>query len=151
MEIDFLPPAAVRIHTGAKDVNSGAREGDRTGGFAFMGLNLQTPETEKTTHYFWSGARTCAPGESGHAKVRELLMQSLPLTFGEDKVVVEAQQEAIDRQEDAPLVMIASDAGLVHARRLVAAMIENEQKNRARADSNDKPLQFVRQTQEQTS
>ncbi|MFC6284685.1 MULTISPECIES: aromatic ring-hydroxylating dioxygenase subunit alpha [Polaromonas] len=151
MEIDFLPPAAVRIHTGAKDVNSGAREGDRTGGFAFMGLNLQTPETEKTTHYFWSGARTCAPGESGHVKVREQLMQSLPLTFGEDKVVVEAQQEAIDRQEDAPLVMIASDAGLVHARRLVSAMIENEQKNRARAGSDEKPLQFARQPQEQTS
>lgn len=124
MEIDFFPPAAVRIHTGAVDVGTGAREGNRQGGFAFMGLNVQTPETEKTSHYFWSGAQTHKPGQSA-ADICAKLMISLPITFAEDKVIVEAQQASLDRL-DAPLVMIASDAGLVHARRLVAAMIENE-------------------------
>ena len=123
MEIDFFPPAAVRIHTGAKDVGTGAREGNRTGGLAFMGLNMQTPETEKSTHYFWSGARTWSPDEP---EVRAKLLTSLPVTFAEDKVVVEAQQASMDRSESTPLVMIASDAGLVHARRLVAALIEKE-------------------------
>ena len=131
MEIDFFPPATVRIHTGAVDAGTGAREGNRQGGFAFMGLNVQTPETEKTSHYFWSGAQTYEAGQSA-ADIRAKMLTSLPMTFGEDKVVVEAQQESIDRV-DAPLVMIASDAGLMHARRLVTAMIENEKKTRNNA------------------
>ena len=132
MEIDFFPPAAVRIHTGAKDVNTGAREGNRAGAMAFMGLNVQTPETDKTTHYFWSGAHTCEPVEPRQSDTREQLLKNLSVTFAEDKVVVEAQQESLDRLE-APLVMIASDAGLVHARRLVATMIDKE--NRAGKDT----------------
>ena len=123
MEIDFFPPAVVRIYTGAKDVNTGAREGNREGGLAFIGLNMQTPETEKSTHYFWSGAQT---REVGEPDVSAKLLTSLPATFAEDKVVVEAQQASIDRMSQVPLVMIASDAGLVHARRLVASMVENE-------------------------
>lgn len=149
MEIDFFPPAAVRIHTGAKDLNTGAGEGNRSGGIAFMGLNLQTPETEKTTHYFWSGARTY---EEGEPELRTKLLTSLPITFAEDKVVVEAQQASIDRQDGAPLVMIASDAGLVHARRLVASMIENESKANALVHQQKRPgLETQSEIQEQTS
>jgi len=130
MEIDFFPPAAVRIHTGAKDVNTGAAEGKRDGGIAFIGLNLQTPETEKTTHYFWSGARTFSADEP---VARDRLLGSLAATFAEDKIVVEAQQQSIDRMDGAPLMMIASDAGLVHARRLVSTLVENETKARQAA------------------
>ena len=145
MEIDFFPPAAVRIHTGATDAGTGAREGNRQGGFAFMGLNLQTPETEKTTHYFWSGARSRRAGEPA---VRDALLASLSITFAEDKVVVEAQQASLDRDPAVPLVMIASDAGLVHARRLVAAMIDTEAKTSNDAGgSHEAPLR-ERQTEE---
>ena len=128
MEIEFVPPAAVRIHTGAKDANTGAREGDRKGGFAFMGLNLQTPETEGSTHYFWSGARTSPRDEAAQSQIRQQLLKSLPITFAEDKLIVEAQQVSIDRPDGAPLVLIASDAGLVHARRLVEALVDKETK-----------------------
>ena len=145
MEIDFFPPAAVRIHTGAKDVNTGAAEGKRDGGIAFMGLNLQTPEREKTTHYFWSGARTFSADEP---VARDRLLGSLAATFAEDKIVVEAQQVSLDRQGAAPLVMIASDAGLVHARRLVATMLENEVKTSALAKNQQ---QSVHEIKEQTS
>lgn len=153
MEIDFFPPAVVRIHTGAKDVGTGAREGNREGGLAFRGLNLQTPETETSTHYFWSGARTYSPDEP---EARNKLLTSLPATFAEDKVVVEAQQASLDRQGGVPLVMIASDAGLVHARKLVAAMIEKEAKATALASkqqglSHEVQPETQRQLQEQTS
>ena len=107
-----------------------------------MGLNLQTPETEKTTHYFWSGARSRRAGEPA---VRDALLASLSITFAEDKVVVEAQQASLDRD---PAVMIASDAGLVHARRLVAAMIDTEAKtSKAAGGSHEAPLR-ERQTEE---
>jgi vanillate O-demethylase monooxygenase subunit len=124
MEIDFIAPAVVRIHTGAVDTGTGAREGHRSGGFAFMGLNLQTPETQSSTHYFWSGARTSTPDR--HEQTRAALMQSLPITFGEDKVVVEAQQRSLDAAPDARLVMIASDAGLAQARRMVSELLARE-------------------------
>ncbi|WP_077034717.1 aromatic ring-hydroxylating dioxygenase subunit alpha [Pelomonas sp. KK5] len=124
MEIDFFTPATVRIHTGAVDAGSGAREGKREGGFAFIGFNTMTPESETTSHYFWSGANKRQPGAPDG---RERLRQSLEVTFGEDKVVVEAQQVSLSRKPE-PLGMIASDAGMMRARRLVAARIEQEQK-----------------------
>lgn len=123
MEIDFFPPCSVRIHTGAVDANTGAREGRREGGIRFMGFNTQTPETASSTHYFWSGARNV---EKDEPAVRAKLLDSLSVTFAEDKVVVEAQQVALDKRPDAPLVMIASDGGMVHARRIVAALLDAE-------------------------
>ena len=123
MEIEFFAPATVRIHTGAVDTGVGAREGNRQGGFAFMGLNAQTPETDVTTHYFWSGANTC---RTGQPDPRARLRESLETTFGEDKVVVEAQQQSLDRNPQAPLVLIAADAGMMRARRIVAAMVDRD-------------------------
>jgi len=123
MEIEFFPPSLVRIHTGAVDAGTGVPEGRNEGGTAFMGLNVQTPETETTTHYFWSGARSHGPGAPANP---EQLRKSLEITFAEDKVVVEAQQVSLDLRPDAPLVMIATDAGMVRARRLVSARLERE-------------------------
>jgi phenylpropionate dioxygenase-like ring-hydroxylating dioxygenase large terminal subunit len=122
MEIEFFAPAIVRIHTGAVDVNTGAREGRREGGIKFQGLNVQTPETESSTHYFWSGARNRS---ASNGNLQKKLLDGLSITFAEDKVVVEAQQKSLDRQPE-PLVMIATDAGMVRARRIVAQMLESE-------------------------
>ena len=122
MEIDFFTPSTVRIHTGAVDTGTGAREGRREGGFAFMGFNTMTPETESSTHYFWSGANKRQPGAPSG---KERLRNSLEVTFGEDKVVVEAQQKSLEHSPE-PLVMIVSDAGMVRARRLVTARLEAE-------------------------
>lgn len=128
MDIEFIGPAVVRIHTGAKDVNTGAAQGDREGGFAFMGLNAQTPETEHSTHYFWSGARHVVEASTTSA---EQLRASLEITFAEDKDIVEWQQAALLRNPDAPLLMINSDAGLLQARRYVEAALTAENAPRA--------------------
>jgi phenylpropionate dioxygenase-like ring-hydroxylating dioxygenase large terminal subunit len=124
MEIEFHAPAVVRIHTGAVDVGTGARQGRREGGIRFWGLNVQTPETERSTHYFWSGARNRDAG--GDEQRRARLLDSLSITFAEDKAVVEAQQKSLERKPE-PLLMIASDAGMVRARRIVTAMLQAEQ------------------------
>jgi phenylpropionate dioxygenase-like ring-hydroxylating dioxygenase large terminal subunit len=121
MEIDFFAPSIVRIHTGAMDTNTGAREGQRNDALLFWGFNAQTPETETTTHYFWSGARSHVPGRS----IGEQRLDSLRITFAEDKEIVEAQQASLDLQPE-PLVMIASDAGMMGARRRVAMMLKAE-------------------------
>ncbi|MEO5734037.1 MAG: aromatic ring-hydroxylating dioxygenase subunit alpha [Rubrivivax sp.] len=122
MEIEFFPPVTVRVHTGAVDTGTGAREGNRSGGFAFMGLNVQTPETESTTHYFWSGARTQKRDNPVDAVQ---MLKNLATTFAEDKFIIEAQQISLDRKPE-PLVMIANDAGTARSRRLVTALLEAE-------------------------
>jgi phenylpropionate dioxygenase-like ring-hydroxylating dioxygenase large terminal subunit len=127
MEIDFFPPATVRIHTGAVDTGTGAREGRREGGIAFVGFNTQTPESETSTHYFWSGANKRQPGAASGA---ERLRASLDVPFAEDKLVVEAQQVSPTRRPE-PLVLIASDAGMMRARRLVKARLDGEAALRA--------------------
>ena len=125
MEIEFFPASVIRIHTGATDAGTGAYEGKRDGGFGFMGLNAMTPETEHTTHYFWSGAHNYAVG---NAEMTQRLRKSLEVTFGEDKVVVESQYAALRANPDAPMVMIAADAGMVAARKLVEDLINRERR-----------------------
>jgi vanillate O-demethylase monooxygenase subunit len=125
MEIEFFPASVIRIHTGATDAGTGAYEGKREGGFGFMGLNAMTPETEHTTHYFWSGAHNYAVG---NAEMTQRLRKSLEVTFGEDKVVVESQYASVRANAGAPQVSIASDAGMVAARRLITELINGERK-----------------------
>ncbi|HEX9396524.1 MAG TPA: aromatic ring-hydroxylating dioxygenase subunit alpha [Burkholderiales bacterium] len=126
MEIEFFPASVVRIHTGATDAGTGAHEGRREGGFGFMGLNAMTPETEHSTHYFWSGAHNYSVDKP---EMTQRLRKSLEITFGEDKVVVESQYAAQQMNPAAPLIMIASDAGMVAARKLVADLIDRERKS----------------------
>ncbi len=125
MEIEFFPASVVRIHTGATDAGTGAYEGRREGGFGFMGLNAMTPETEHSTHYFWSGAHNFMVGKP---EATQRLRKSLEVTFGEDKVVVESQYATLRANPDAPQISIASDAGMVAARKLIAELIERERK-----------------------
>jgi len=121
MQIEFFAPSVVRIHTGAMDTGKGAREGNRDGALLFWGFNAQTPETERTTHYFWSGARNRVAGDSSS----DTRLDSLRVTFAEDKEIVEAQQRSLDRKSQ-PLVMIASDSGLARARRQVEGLLAAE-------------------------
>ncbi len=125
MEIEFFPASVVRIHTGATDAGTGAYEGRREGGFGFMGLNAMTPETEHSTHYFWSGAHNFMVGKP---EATQRLRKSLEVTFGEDKVVVESQYATLRANPDAPQISIASDAGMVAARKLIAELIDRERK-----------------------
>jgi len=51
--IDWTPPAFVRLDVGCALAGTGARDGDRSQGFSMRNLNAITPETDRTTHYFW--------------------------------------------------------------------------------------------------
>lgn len=121
-EIEF-EPGLVRIFTGAKDVGTGAPEGNREDGFGFRGLNAMTPETDDTTHYFWSAAHNFRLDES---EVTEEIYRNITVTFGEDKEVIESQYRNIKRAPDRPFVDIAFDVAPVQARRQWAAMVKAE-------------------------
>jgi phenylpropionate dioxygenase-like ring-hydroxylating dioxygenase large terminal subunit len=131
-EIEF-EPGLVRIFTGAKDAGTGAVEGNREGGFGFRGLNAMTPETEDTTHYFWSAAHNFRIDEPA---VTEKIYDNIVVTFNEDKEVIESQYRSIKRTLDRQFVDIAFDVAPIQARRIWDAM--------SKAESGDAPAALER-------
>jgi vanillate O-demethylase monooxygenase subunit len=88
-------------------------------------LNAITPETETTTHYFWSQARNFALED---ASMTELIFRQVHTAFLEDLAVIEAQQNTISAYGDAlpDPVDFNQDAGGIQARRIVEAIIAEE-------------------------
>lgn len=87
-------------------------------------INLITPESETSTHYFWAFARNFRLDEPG---VTEFLRANVGRTFDEDKEMLEAQQRNIGAvAEPAFTVAVKSDVGPTRGRRLLADRIEAE-------------------------
>jgi len=124
--LEFRPPIYARITLGAREAGSDLPFGTPT----HIVLNSFTPETERTTHYFWSTVRSWGLEDEDVSKIYKDMTD---LAFAEDARIVEAQQALIDSDPtDAPLVSLAFDRAGVGARRLIARKLEEEAKARAR-------------------
>lgn len=128
--IHFLPPANVILEVGVAPVGTGGLEGDRSQGVEGRNVNMITPETETTTHYFWGLARNF----SREPRHDELFAQKVAEIFEEDKAAVEAVQKVMDANPGRPVVDINADAGHVLARRMVAKLVAGEQGLQAAAE-----------------
>jgi phenylpropionate dioxygenase-like ring-hydroxylating dioxygenase large terminal subunit len=126
-EIEFQP-VVLRIHTGGCDAGTGAYDGKREHGFSMLGFHAITPESEHTTHYFWSIATNIL--KDG---VLDLVFEQTGYTFCEDQEVLEVQQRRIDDEPLRPLLDIKSDAGGNHVRRWLKELIYAEAKSDIRA------------------
>lgn len=130
----FLPPSYININNGAVDAGTGAdaetRNNDQ-GRWGFVVYHAMTPETETTTHQFWTvaGRRDMVPPER-----EQLFSDQMHNVLGEDLVVYEAQQRAIDLDPDAvgrdanPRGTIPADEPLLAMRRILRRMYGDEQK-----------------------
>lgn len=119
-EIEFQP-VLIRINTGACDAGTGAYEGYRDHGFSMIGFHGITPETETTTHYFWSIATDAVT-----KGVPEQIFEQTADTFREDQEVLELQQLRMSAEPDRPLIDIASDVGARQARQILRRLIKAE-------------------------
>jgi len=87
-------------------------------------INLMTPETATSTHYFWAFARNFRLDEPG---VTEFLRANVGRTFDEDKDMLESQQRIIgDVADPVFTIAVKADAGPTQGRRLLASLIEAE-------------------------
>jgi phenylpropionate dioxygenase-like ring-hydroxylating dioxygenase large terminal subunit len=120
-EIEFTP-MVIRIHTGGCDVGTGAYEGKREHGFSMMGFHGVTPETETTTHYFWSIATNVGLDRG----VPQIVFDQTAFTFKEDQAVLEAQQKRISETPGGKFIDIASDIGSNLTKRLLRSLAETE-------------------------
>ncbi len=86
-----------------------------------MALSAPTPETERTTHYFFGFVRNFGLKD---VEIERLCGPEMVKVFREDIPVLEAQQRNLDL--GAPRVDIAVDAAPMAARRMLRSLIERE-------------------------
>jgi phenylpropionate dioxygenase-like ring-hydroxylating dioxygenase large terminal subunit len=112
--VEHVPPCFSVNFAGCKD---GTRRID------LMALSAPTPETERTTHYFYGFVRNFGLGD---AETEGICSRDMVRVFHEDIPVLEAQQRMRDLKPEAPSVDIKVDAAPLAARRLLQAMLERE-------------------------
>lgn len=113
METTFAPAGA-------------ADSGDHAGARQYRNCQYMTPETRRTTHFFWNYLHDF---DIDNPNIALSLYNSMVEGFLEDKALIEAQQQRIDADPDFKLLAIAADAALVHFRSTLAKLIEQERRD----------------------
>jgi phenylpropionate dioxygenase-like ring-hydroxylating dioxygenase large terminal subunit len=114
--IQFEAPGTIRIDVGVAKADTGAPEGDRSQGVNAYVMNTITPETERTSHYFWSIQRNYRLESQ---TITTQMREGVHGVFAEDEVMLRAQQRAIDANPDYEFYNINIDAGGMWVRRLL--------------------------------
>lgn len=122
---DWHPPAFMRMDAGAQPTGTGAPDGHRLPeAIRFRHTSVQTPETERSTHYFFCQARAFA---LENAAMTEAIFADVSTAFAEDRTMIEAQQRILDTDPMFRPMATAHDAALVQARRLLRQQLDAEQ------------------------
>lgn len=82
-----------------------------------------TALTDKTSRYFFSWG---PHKDHGDVALRDVLMGIAGQAFGEDKVMIEAQQRVIDGSPDARIMPTSADKGVTQFNRLVERLARGE-------------------------
>jgi len=112
----FLPPAAVIIDVGVAPVAAGATPECHDQGVRGFVIDVMTPQTATTSHYFWGMARNFDiddPGFTARFKAQQ------GGVFMEDVAILEAQQRSIEANPDLKPRAYNIDAGGTRARRAI--------------------------------
>jgi vanillate O-demethylase monooxygenase subunit len=118
--LQFQPPVYVRVTLGARAAGGELPVGTPT----HVVLNSLTPETERTTWYFWSTVRPWALDDESVSKIYKDMTDT---AFAEDTEMVERQQALIDSDPaGSPLVSLAFDRAALAARRIIKRKLEEE-------------------------
>jgi phenylpropionate dioxygenase-like ring-hydroxylating dioxygenase large terminal subunit len=121
-------PAFLRMDAGSAPTGSGAPEGRRVPeALQFRHTSVQTPETYRTTHYFF-----CQAHHFGldNPALTEAIYQDVVTAFEEDRRVIEAQQRVLDLTPDFKPLITAHDAGLNQARFIIRQRLALEPGNK---------------------
>ena len=87
-------------------------------------LHLLTPESENTTHYFWSVARNRRLDD---ANLTEAVQKAITQTFDEDAVILGLQQKQLEKYGGpVPRVALKVDEAPVRTRRALDGLIRQE-------------------------
>ncbi|MEJ1199320.1 MULTISPECIES: aromatic ring-hydroxylating dioxygenase subunit alpha [unclassified Streptomyces] len=121
--ITFEAPGTIRIDVGVAKSGTGAPEGDRSQGVNGYVMNTITPETDRTSHYFWAFMRDYRLDSQ---TITTQLRQAVHGVFGEDEEMLRAQQHAIDTNPGHEFYSLNIDAGGMWVRRILERMLAAE-------------------------
>ncbi|MGI9024234.1 MAG: aromatic ring-hydroxylating dioxygenase subunit alpha [Burkholderiaceae bacterium] len=120
---DFLLPGVLVMHSGVQAENTGAQDGQHAGALEFRSCQAVTPETRRSSHYFFAVPRNFALNDG---RVNESIYENIVCAFDEDRRIIEAQQQRIDLDPLARMVPIGADAALNHFRALADKQLAAE-------------------------
>jgi vanillate O-demethylase monooxygenase subunit len=123
MVTDFFPPTVCSsgsrfFHPGESRKPNGKLYGE------FRVFHIATPETEKTSHYFWAHTRSFAQSD---ADVTRALHDGWRAGVLEDVEAIEANEAMIDRGPEMTDLSAKADAGGLRGRHMVEALMLAEQ------------------------
>ena len=124
----WMPPSTLRLVTGTCAIGAVPESG--TG---YHAIHMLTPETDKTSHYFFTAVRfnVLTPDDKLNAQLQDKIAKMRRFAFQEqDAPVIEAQQRIIDNAvTPVDPVILAIDVGPVRYKRILQKLIEAEQPN----------------------
>lgn len=123
LTVKWHAPSNMHLQVGALQEGEDYHED----GVVLYDFHLMTPETERSTHYFFGSARNYKQDDPEYNEMHKM---GLKAAFEEeDKPVIDLQQEEIETTDLFSLnpVLLSSDAGNVRVRRRLQQMIANEQ------------------------
>jgi vanillate O-demethylase monooxygenase subunit len=122
----WMPPSNLRLVTGICMPKAAAESG--TG---YHAIHMLTPETDRTTHYFFTAVRfnVLTADEALNAQIQDKISTTRRFAFEEqDAPVIEAQQRIIDASETAvDPVILAIDVGPVRYKQILHKLIRADQ------------------------
>jgi phenylpropionate dioxygenase-like ring-hydroxylating dioxygenase large terminal subunit len=127
---DFLIPGVLLMWSGSFKLGTAAACNFQRPDYAqaLRGVTFTsqavTPLADRRARYFFSWG---PHRQHGDEALRDLLMKVAAQAFGEDKVMIEAQQRVIDRTPDAAVMPTAHDRGVTMFSRVVARMVREEE------------------------
>lgn len=131
--IEWQYPSTIRIDVGVAKAGTGAPEGDRSQGVNGFVMNTITPETDRSSHYFWAFMRNYRLESQ---LITTQLRNGVSGVFSEDEAMLTAQQAAIDANPDYEFYNLNIDAGGMWVRRLLERALEAERQSTASTSVN---------------
>ncbi len=128
---DFVLPATLLMKSGGRPVSDAPTDLRRA--VQLHSCQTLTPETTTSTHYFFQQSHKVGGADGSGLKgeaataVTESIFNSLVGAFNEDRDMIRAQFETIQRNPDAPMLPLAMDSALTQFRRLLATRLQAEQ------------------------
>ncbi len=122
-DLTFIPPNHVHIKISARP----AGKTDDPDMAHHVVLNHLTPETERTTHYFWTISRNLRIDD---VVVTDRLRRMNRTAFEEDAAILREQQKMVEIDPDHPLVNLAADKAVNETRRIINRKFDEERARR---------------------
>ena len=101
----------------------GAEKGNLAGAKQYRNCQFFTPETRRSTHFFWDYLHDY---DLHDPTIALSLNKSMVEGFLEDKFIIEGQQEVLDADASFKMNGIVADAPLAHFRRTLGKLIDAE-------------------------